>query len=145
MAPRLWWASQRSRPATAATAFTAVMVAASAPAAAPSVGAGTGAGDDAARGISGDHERGREAAGVWVGVCAMVRCGCGGAVNVPVEGPPASGHQMGSRPRWGQGGATEKRRGVAILLPPCAAANGIMAAGAGGGGKRGGRVWAGLE
>ena len=32
MAPRLWWASQRSRPATAATAFTAVMVAASAPA-----------------------------------------------------------------------------------------------------------------
>jgi len=138
MGPRLWWASERSRPATAATAFTAVMVAALAPAAAPRVGAGTGAGDDAAKGISGDHERGHEAGGVWVGVGAMVRCGSGGAVNVPVAGPPAAGHQMGSRKSGGRGGAREKRRGVGLFLPPCAAANVFMAVGAGGGGNRGG-------
>jgi len=47
MGPRLRWASECSRPATAAAASTAVMVAASAPAAAARVGAGTGADDDA--------------------------------------------------------------------------------------------------
>jgi len=145
MGPRLRWASERSRPATAAAASTAVMVAASAPAAAARVGDGTNADDDAARGIIGDHERGREAGDVRAGGGAIVWCGGSGAVNAPVAVPPAAGHQMGSRPTEGRKGARGRRRGVAPLLPPCAAANVFMAAGPGGDGKRVGGANAGRK
>jgi len=82
---------------------------------------------------------------VRVGGGGLVRCGGGGAMNVPVAVPPAAGHQMSSRASGGRRGAGGGRRGVAQLSPPCGAVNVCMAAGAKGGGNRDGGACAGRE